>query len=373
MPLFMSVAQGYKAAFRVMTASDWYSHLDLFDDASLYQTRAYGEACWDTRQLQHLVLKRDDEVAAIAQVRVMTLPVLRKGIAYVRWGPLFRRKGKEPAVPAFHAALKALREEYTRRKGLIVRVIPNVYVDDPWETEVRLALAAAGFTSDSTVSAYRTLRVGLGSSLDDLRKGLHQRWRNKLKHAEKAGYTVSETSTEAGFASFLTAYDEMMRRKSFPTTVDVRQMADVQQRLRPDHRMRIFFCHSNSTLCNALVVAQGGDTGIYLLAATSDAGLEGNGAFLLQWHALQWLRGRGLHWYDMGGINPDANPGVYQFKCGAGGVDTRQLGQFSAPGSWLSNWVVQAGERMRNRLARSGQVAQATCHAELHQTTTPRS
>lgn len=349
----MRVSTAYTVSFSRMKASEWHGYLHLFDDASVYQSLAYGEACWKPRQLHHLVVRHGEEVVAIAQIRVIFIPAIRAGIAYVRWGPLFRRKARPMTIEAFRAALCGLHEEYAQRRGYVVRVIPNVYRDDPWEAEVREALGELDFAADANVRAYRTIRVSLDCSLDDLRKGLHQRWRNKLKNAEKAGYAVREENTESGFAGFVSAYDEMMRRKSFPTTVDVRQMAEMQRRLPAGERMWVFLCHKEETLCNALVVAAAGDTGIYLLAATTDAGLEGNGAFLLQWRAIQRLQEAGLRWYDMGGINPEANPGVYQFKSGVGGVDTAQLGQFNGEGGWLSKLVVHTGERLRGLRARS--------------------
>jgi lipid II:glycine glycyltransferase (peptidoglycan interpeptide bridge formation enzyme) len=38
----------------------------------------------------------------------------------------------------------------------------------------------------------------------------------------------------------------------------------------------------------------------------------------------------GCEQYDLGGIDPDNNPGVYHFKKGIGGVETRLLGCFEA-------------------------------------------
>ena len=62
-------------------ASEWSELLCQFEDASIYQSWAYGSVHWGDRQLSHLVLERDSKVVAMAQVRVVRLPLVRKGIA----------------------------------------------------------------------------------------------------------------------------------------------------------------------------------------------------------------------------------------------------------------------------------------------------
>jgi lipid II:glycine glycyltransferase (peptidoglycan interpeptide bridge formation enzyme) len=46
---------------------------------------------------------------------------------------------------------------------------------------------------------------------------------------------------------------------------------------------------------------------------------------------IEWLKERGCHWYDLGGIDPENNPGVYHFKCGIAGKtgkDETFIGEF---------------------------------------------
>ena len=68
-----------------------------------------------------------------------------------------------------------------------------------------------------------------------------------------------------------------------------------------------------------------GDTAIYLLGATNERARELKAAYFLQWQAMLWLKDRGARWYDLGGIDPEANPGGYHFKSGFGGNETMQL------------------------------------------------
>jgi hypothetical protein len=91
-----------------------------------------------------------------------------------------------------------------------------------------------------------------------------------------------------------------------------------------------------------------GDSGIYLLGATSDAGLTSKGAYLLQWTVIQWLKENGFRWYDLGGIDPERNPGVYRFKRGMSGSDISQINPLISCDSVVSSAVVNAGMALQS-------------------------
>src|SRR6202167_718989 len=83
------------------TSAEWSQMLDLFDDASIYQTAAYGEVRWGERNLSRMVLRRDGEVVGMAQLRIIRPTPLKFGMAYLRWGPLWKRRCRplDPEVP----------------------------------------------------------------------------------------------------------------------------------------------------------------------------------------------------------------------------------------------------------------------------------
>jgi lipid II:glycine glycyltransferase (peptidoglycan interpeptide bridge formation enzyme) len=91
-----------------------------------------------------------------------------------------------------------------------------------------------------------------------------------------------------------------------------------------------------------------GDRGIYLLGATNDQGMKNKGSYLLQWRMIEWLKENGCHWYDLGGIDPDGNPGVYHFKSGLSGKDVYHVGQFDYAENRVSSMVVKLGEFIKD-------------------------
>src|SRR5271154_6451051 len=76
------------------TFSAWSEMLDLFHDANIYQTWAYGQVCWRSKNLSHIVVKRNGEVVGMAQLRIIRPTRLKFGMAYLRCGPICERRDK---------------------------------------------------------------------------------------------------------------------------------------------------------------------------------------------------------------------------------------------------------------------------------------
>jgi lipid II:glycine glycyltransferase (peptidoglycan interpeptide bridge formation enzyme) len=323
--------------------AEWAQMLDLFNDANFYQTWSYGQVRWGAENLSHLVLKRDDEVWAIAQLRIVRPTKFKFGMAYLRWGPLCERRGKvmDPVVATRMA--QALEEEYVEKRKLFVRVLPNAFAGSPRAAVLQSAFT--GFTPEPLVAdnTYRTIVLDLSPPLEELRKNLDRKWRNQLTRAEKNNLTIIAGNGVDEYEAFCNIYRQMRQRKTFETTVDEKEFLRIQEELPESHRMRILLCQENGVAVAGMVATAMGDSGIYLLGATSDEGLNAKGAYLLQWSMIQWLKENGARWYDLGGIDPEANPGVYHFKKGFSGSDLIQMNPLVASNSAFSSAIAKAG------------------------------
>jgi len=332
------------------TPAEWSKMLDLFDDANIYQTAAYGGIHWDEKNLSRLVLKRDGEVMGMAQFRIVRPTPLKFGMAYLRWGPLWERRGLplDPEVPTRMA--RAIEDEYLDKRKLFLRILPNAFAGSARAATMQAAFCRFTPEPFDATNLYRTFVLDLAPSLDELRKGFDAKWRNKLSGAEKNGLQMIAGSGRAEYNAFREIYNQMRKRKTFETTVDVEEFGHMQEVLTESQRMRILVCKDKGIPVAALVVSAMGDSAIYLLGATSDDGLKSKGAYLLHWTMIQWLKEAGVRWYDLGGIDPEENPGVYTFKKGFSGVDTCQINPMVASNSALSSGIVKAGLVMQRAL-----------------------
>jgi len=334
------------------TPAEWSAMLDLFDDANLYQTWSYGAVRWGGKNLSHVVLKRNDEVVGITQLRIVRPTSLKFGMAYLRWGPICRRRGTVLDSEVFARMADALHQEYVVKRRLLLQILPNAFVGSARAEVFQSAFANFALEPSTTANTYRTFVLDVAPSIEELRKNLDKKWRNQLSRSEKNGLNVVAGSGTDAYRIFSTMYRQMRDRKTFETTVDVEEFGRIQQDLPEGQRMRILICERNGEPVAGVVASAMGDSAIYLLGATSDDGLNAKGSYLLHWTWIQWLKETGVRWYDLGGIDPDGNPGVYHFKKGFSGVDVCQLTPFVACENAFSFAVVKAGRVMDRAVRR---------------------
>jgi hypothetical protein len=332
------------------TSEDRWSGVCLqFRDATINQTWGFGAVMSRERGLSHMVLRREDSVLAAVQVRLVTVPMLKAGIAYVGWGPMWRRKAHNDDLEHLQKILRALRDEYVGRRGLLLRIQPNVFDDCPDAAAVRSVFAEAGF--ERSESPHRTLLLDLAPSLEDLRGQLHRKWRNHLNKAEKHSIRLREGTDGRLFDEFRSLYRQMRGRKGYSDGVDIDKYAAVHGRLPEPLKCWIILAEEGATLAAGAVFSTPGDAGIYLLGATNETGMQSNASYAIQWRAIQWLKERGYRRYDLGGVDPEKVPTTYHFKsriCGAQPTIYTRIGEFSACESLMSRWTVECGEIARS-------------------------
>jgi lipid II:glycine glycyltransferase (peptidoglycan interpeptide bridge formation enzyme) len=335
------------------TPVEWSQMLDLFDDANIYQTAAYGEVRWGERNLSRLVLKRDGEVMGLAQFRIIRPTPLKFGMAYLRWGPLWERRDHplDPEVPLRMAC--AIESEYLKGRKLFVRIIPNAFAGSPRAEVFQSAFSKYTPETQDPGNIYRTFVVDLTPPLEELRSRLDAKWRNKLKQSERNDLTVISGHGSEEFRAFCEIYIQMRKRKVFESTVDAEEFGRMQEVLTESQHMQVLICKDKGVPVAGVVASAIGDSAVYLLGATSDAGLNSRGAYLLQWTMICWLKERGIKSYDLGGIDPEGNPGVYYFKRGLSGADVCQLRPHAASESAVSSTMARAGLAMRSTLRAS--------------------
>jgi lipid II:glycine glycyltransferase (peptidoglycan interpeptide bridge formation enzyme) len=331
---------------------NWNALIAQFSDATIYQTWGYGAVRRGRENLSHLLLNCGDEVVGCCQVTFRRAG-LGLQIAYVVWGPLWQKRGTDADPAIFQRIIQELKREYAIRRGCLLRVSPNVV--GTTKTLGEEALAEEGFQVAAEVSPYRTLRLDLSPPLEDLRKNLLQKWRNCLNKAERNDLTVTESTDAKSFGVFLALSEEMLRRKQFTPGVNYEEYANIQQALPEELKMRVLVCENNGEPHCATIFSAIGDTGIYLLGATGEKGLGPNGPYLLQWRMIQSLKERGVRWFDLGGIDPAGNPGVYDFKLGiagkSGSVEETFIGEYHGCFTWktqAARFAMRAGNKLKS-------------------------
>ena len=331
-----------------ISEQEWSILLEQFRDASLYQTWSYGAIRWGEHNLSHLILKQDEVVVAMAQLRIVKKPIIG-GIAYIRWGGIWQRKNKENDITIFREMIIALREEYVRKRGLWLRMLPNIRETEGHQ-HIQI-LKEEGFQHNIPFEGGRTIYIDLSFPLDILRNNLQSRWRSYLKKVEQSNLKmINDKSQEELYDVFSKMYEEMHQRKGFVEYVDIEEYRALQMNLPVPFKMKVLACELEGIPQAAIICAALGEMGIYVLGATSDEGLKNRGSYLLHWKMLEWLKNEGFRWYDLGGIDPEKTPGTAQFKYGLAGklgIDSNPIGQFDSCFNPLSKLTIKTLDSLR--------------------------
>ncbi len=79
-----------------------------------------------------------------------------------------------------------------------------------------------------------------------------------------------------------------------------------------------------------------GDTAVTLFSATNKLGRTMKAGYQVFWSGMILAQEGGFRWYDLGGIDAIANPGVYSFKAKIRGQKLAAIGPYETrPGGYL--------------------------------------
>ena len=334
------------ATIRIIDRTEWLRLAPSFRDYNYRQLWDFGVAC--ARRVnaasEHVVIEEDEEAVGLADVRVKRVPLVGGGIAYITGGPLVRRNGDEDGS-RLRECLNVLIEEYVRRQGLLLRIQPTIGCES-CNAERESMFLDCGLSISTRVKPYRTLLLDLSPSLDDLRKNLSQKWRNNLKRAEAGTNSLGNDYSVESLMRFYDLYKVFRERKKFDVDLDPAFFVEVQGLLPESERMRVALCEGEGVLISGHVSSLLGDTAVNLFRANTKAALASRVSYLIQWDGIRYAHEKGFRWYDLGGIDPEGNLGVYSFKKGMGGVDVTAPGPFEYCPNGFKRKIVTVGEWM---------------------------
>jgi peptidoglycan pentaglycine glycine transferase (the first glycine) len=353
----------YHSEFGHFDKETWVNIMKNFQDANLYQAYSYDMVRYRRSCVIHMILKRREAVVAAAQMRIQRLPGTKIGIAYIRWGPMWRLTGIQEDQEVFRQALRALRNELSYRRGLVLRVYPLAYREG--DEGLEKILKEEGFKCQNDGRTDRTLLIELEPSLEELRYTLDQKWRNCLNRAERNKLELVSGEDECLFEEIEIIYKEMTRRKALVELSDITHLKRVQKDLPDGDKLKIILALQSGKICAGAIFSTIGKMGVYLVGATSEVGMKTNGSYVIQWQFIKWLKENGYHYYDLNGINPQANPGTYKFKrglAGKNGKDIYFLGKYQVVDNLLSECIIKCGEQIISEYRRFVRAKRSLLH-----------
>ncbi|MCP4937025.1 MAG: aminoacyltransferase [bacterium] len=308
---------GVELTLEIVDQETWDNLIDVFEDTSPEQTGVFMNERWGKNRTICIILKHGDEIVAGACVVLFVLPLLGRGIAYIKHGPLWRRREVPLDICDYSAAIEALVNEFGRKQGHAVLFMPRP-CPKTLDMEEK-ALREAGFTGGRENIDPNRYVVNATLDEDEQLRSLGQKWRYHLRRVLKNDLTISVGNQEEDIEAFKSLYSSMISRKRFDSTDPIdalpKMLVDLPESLRPT----IFLCRHKDQLVAGAVVCICGDTAYYVFGASNHQALSLKAGYGVQWSILEFLRMRDIKWYDLGG--EAGTTGLGQFKKGLVGKE----------------------------------------------------
>jgi len=329
-----------------MSAADWERAARATPDYSFRQAWAYSDELARRRRARAEFVRIDAGAPiGYASVRVKRLPLPGAGLAFVSFGPLVAGGvNADGAVELLRRCLDALVREYVVDRRLALRIAPPLVAPDR-AAGVEAVYRDAGFEPSEQAARYRTIIVDLRPPAEDIRRSLDQKWRNQLNNAERRGLAVAMDDGPEALGRFEPLFEQLRQRKDFAVDLDCAFFDRVQRAAQEGSRLVVATVSDGNRDVAGAVVDLAGETAVYVLGATTQEGMKCKAAYALHWSIMMAARDRGCRWYDLGGIDPQENPGVHHFKVGFGGIDITAPGPFEIRPGGMAGMVSRAVEQ----------------------------
>lgn len=173
----------------------------------------------------------------------------------------------------------------------------------------------------------KVAKLNLTDSIDGLRAGLHQKWRNRLKYGESQGLRITLQNMPLDPNHWLLRADSALQKqrgyRSWPVALTLAYCA------ANAGRAKLFQAFDNKTPVAAILILTHGDIATYHIAHSTERGKKLCAHNLLMWSVITWLAAQKITMLDLGLINTEDAAGLARFKLGTGAVLSK-LG-----GTWL--------------------------------------
>ncbi|WP_420403218.1 lipid II:glycine glycyltransferase FemX [Nisaea sp.] len=310
---------GIVALWDSVDQRQWDDLLAKAERPPLEQASAYGAAVGRASAYQPVpvVFMRGPDPVALALLLEWRFPGGFR-IAKLTRGPVFLAPLSELER---EAVIRLVKRRYPVAKLNLFFMTPELPAGESSEALLR------NVGMRPMVTGYSTVWLDLRPDLKELRAGLHMKWRNQLKLAEGAKLRVRSGYGGAPMEWLLARHDQHRKRRKFraPAGAFVAAIADSG---RDKRAVQVFTAYSGSEPVAAILTVRHGRAATYYVGWTGLEGREKHAHNLLLWAAIEKLKGLGVEWLDLGGVDGLHMPGVSRFKLGVGGELVTLAGTF---------------------------------------------
>lgn len=197
-----------------------------------------------------------------------------------------------------------------------------------------------------------TIWLDLTLGVDTLSKALDSQWRYGARRALREGVKIRIASAPNDVSTFFHMCNALSATKGFLLPGSEELMQELICSSPPDGGvgMTLYVGEVDGVIAGGALVARCGQHLHYLWGASDRRFSKYRVSEAIQWQVIQDGVASGMTRYDLEGIDPAGNPGVYEFKRKMGGREVILQGMETTPLSWVGRVAVSVGRRL-GRLA----------------------
>ena len=309
-------------------SSEWNKTIGHFDDMNVYQTSEWADhkstSGWSVVRLVCLV--EGARVITAAQCLYRTGP-LSTVVVWVPGGPI---GDLSKVTPEFVNFLKS----HLNTKLIYVRIAVMRSLDHVTSQQ----LTTHKWNKSATTIGTKSSLVHLLDTEESIRlTRCSTNWKRNLKRSTKiqnSPYVWHKPDS----TSLSSAYQEMNDYKQIEGVSLNRSAQDLQSAIDV-FGDKLILVRSDDVNGNALAIRGAicfGDTAWDYIAITTPAGRKTYASYAVFWSLAESCFQSGMHRFDLGGIDPINNRGVYDFKKGTGSFQVDYEGEWdSASPRWF--------------------------------------
>ncbi|WP_299167809.1 peptidoglycan bridge formation glycyltransferase FemA/FemB family protein [uncultured Arthrobacter sp.] len=292
-------------------------------DAAVNRLNGHPQQLWGWGQTkadhgwrtERLLLNRDDETVACAQILIRRLPLPFRALVYIPRGPACRA---EDAREVLEALARYAREAYA---GTVLNIEPD------WdaESEFANAVTAAGFRpTQNTILIPRTLILDLKLTEEELLAEMSKKHRQYIRKSGREELEFREVTRDE-LSDCLKVYRETAQRAGFGIHED-RYYLDIFNNLGA--ASPVYAAFQGNTMVAFLWLSASDSTAFELYGGMTEEGERLRANYALKWLAIREMKERGVERYDFNGL---LNDGVSKFKMGWAKHENLLLGTWDKP------------------------------------------
>jgi len=320
-----------------VTQAEWNDSVSAFPSYNFEQSSVYTESMAKAigARTAYLLVKTPEACLGGASVRIKPLPGLKRGIAYITGGILISDAPDQAFAERHKYVLDQITAYLKQQKHttIIREPIPSGMVP-----EVGTHYANAGFQPTEHARHYRTILLDVAQEPDAIKKGFAAKWRRDLNSSLKSDLQLETGSSQAFQDRFMRVYETMVDTKALDLALGPEKFFDLPAQALG---LQMLIATKEGEDAAVHLLSCLGDTAVYLFGASNDLGRATKAGYWIQWQAILTAQDQGCRWYDLGGVDPDTNPGGFRFKSRMGGADVTAHGPFFLPSSGVLGGVIR--------------------------------